>query len=97
MPQPNEELREDKIIETAERIVIDYANFSGRESAHRAEFREKTINNLRSLLTSQQQALKEKILSVIGSTVEAYHHENEKIERTIAHEIYELVSQVFNQ
>ena len=41
-------------IEIAERIVIDYANFSGRESANRAEFREKTIQNLR---TSQQKLL----------------------------------------
>ena len=48
---------EGSVIETAERIVIDYANFSGRESAHRAEFREAVIKNLRSLLLSQQEQL----------------------------------------
>ena len=35
-----------EIVETAERIVIDYANLSGRESEHRAEFREKVISHL---------------------------------------------------
>lgn len=37
---------ENKIIELAERIVIDYANLSGRENANRAEFRERTIKNI---------------------------------------------------
>ena len=41
----NEELNK-KIIEIAERIVIDYANLSGRESANRAEFRKRVIDHL---------------------------------------------------
>lgn len=43
--------KENHLIETAELIVIDYANFSGRESAHRAEFREKVIKHISSLLS----------------------------------------------
>ena len=39
-----------KIIETAERIVIDYANLSGRENANRAEFRERVIKHLTNFL-----------------------------------------------
>lgn len=91
MPQYNEELRRDiEIILTP----LEDADADGRDFIAVYEKLGRLIDRL---LTSQQQALKEKILSVIGSTVEAYHHENEKIERTIAHEIYELVSQVFNQ
>ena len=50
----NKEL-EGILIETAERIVIDYANFSGRESDNRGYFREKVINHLESLLQKQQE------------------------------------------
>ena len=32
--------------ELAERIVIDYANLSGRETANRVEFRERVIKHL---------------------------------------------------
>lgn len=38
-------------IETTERIVIDYANLSGRESENRGEFRELTEGHLDSLLS----------------------------------------------
>jgi len=34
------------IITTAERITIDYANLSGRESANRSKFRNRTIEHL---------------------------------------------------
>ena len=39
-----------KIIETAERIVIDYANLSGREDTNRAEFRKRVIEHLADFL-----------------------------------------------
>ncbi len=35
------------IIETAEKIVIEYANLSGRETANRAEFRNNVIKILK--------------------------------------------------
>jgi len=35
-----------EIITTAERITMDYANLSGRESANRSEFRKRTIAHL---------------------------------------------------
>lgn len=42
-----------KVVETSERIVIDYANLSGRESANRGEFRKCVTEHLQSfLLTS---------------------------------------------
>ena len=37
---------DDIITEVVERIVIDYANLSGRETANRAEFRERTRKHL---------------------------------------------------
>lgn len=49
------------IIQTTEKIVIDYANFSGREDAHRSEFRQKTEKNIVELYTS---LLKEEIKKI---------------------------------
>jgi hypothetical protein len=43
---PNVEPEVPEIIEIVERIVIDYANLSGRESANRAEFRELVFKNV---------------------------------------------------
>ncbi len=48
---PYDNVIESCVIELAEMIVIDYANFSGREEANRAAFRDHTINNLRSKIT----------------------------------------------
>lgn len=48
MPETLQQFKEEKIIEYAERISIDYANLSGRESAHRAEFRDRVIEHLSS-------------------------------------------------
>ncbi len=39
-----------KVTETTERIVIDYANLSGRETANRAEFRKLVDGHIRTLL-----------------------------------------------
>lgn len=41
---------EGKIIETSERITIDYATLSGRETEHRAEFRNRVTEHLTSLV-----------------------------------------------
>ncbi len=43
---------EDIVTETAERIVIDYANFSGREDTNRAAFRAETLKKVRHALQS---------------------------------------------
>lgn len=50
------------IIATAERIVIDYANLSGRESAHRAEFRNRVVEHLRTSLISLLEKYGEEII-----------------------------------
>lgn len=48
MPTPSLRKRiEAKFVEVTERIVIDYANLSGRESANRGEFRKETLEHLR--------------------------------------------------
>ena len=44
---PEGQTTHDPIEEVAERITIDYANLSGRESANRAEFRERVIQHFR--------------------------------------------------
>ena len=55
----------DILAEITERIVIDYANLSGRESEHRAEFREKVLEYLSNFyiqaIQTQLTSLKEKI------------------------------------
>jgi hypothetical protein len=48
---PDGQTHHDPIIECAERIVIDYANLSGRETANRAEFRKRVIEHLRKFFT----------------------------------------------
>lgn len=48
---PYDNIIESCVTELAEMIIIDYANFSGREEANRAVFRDHTINNLRSKIT----------------------------------------------
>lgn len=64
---PHPSGREGIIIEYAERIVIDYANYSGREDAHRAEFRQATIINLTNFLHSQLQEIQQIILKNVIS------------------------------
>ena len=59
------ETPKDKCSETVERIVIDYANLSGRESANRAEFRKRTQEHISSLLKAQ----KEKIGQIMADTL----------------------------
>jgi len=55
-PKQIEPMPKDWEKETIERIVIDYANLSGRESANRAEFRERVKLHIHSLLHQQQEA-----------------------------------------
>ena len=45
---PYNKILEEGLVETAEMIVIDYANLSGRESANRAEFRQEVLKHLTS-------------------------------------------------
>ncbi len=54
--------KESYLIEIAERIVIDYANFSGREDAHRAEFRQEVIKHLTNLLQETKEATRKEIV-----------------------------------
>ena len=49
------------IAETAERIVIDYANLSGRESANRAEFRQRVIKHLEALHRKEMEEVRQHI------------------------------------
>lgn len=42
----------DPVTETVEKIVIDYANLSGRESANRAEFRERVRKHIEQLIAA---------------------------------------------
>jgi hypothetical protein len=57
---PEGQTNYDPIIETAERIVIDYANLSGRESANRSEFRELVLGHLRRLLAFHKKQWRER-------------------------------------
>lgn len=43
----------DPITETTERIVIDYANLSGRENAPRGEFRRRVFQRLNDLMANK--------------------------------------------
>lgn len=54
-------LREGKIVETAERIVIDYANCSGREDTNRAAFRGMVTGHLNLLVDSFLSSLEEEV------------------------------------
>lgn len=47
------------VIETAERIVIDYANCSGRETENRSAFRGMVIGHLNSLLSKRDAEIRE--------------------------------------
>ena len=51
----------EKSIETTERIVIEYANLSGRGSVNRAEFRKRIHEIITSALTHQLNELKGKV------------------------------------
>jgi hypothetical protein len=46
-------------VEVTERIVIDYANFSGRESDNRAEFRARTLKNVEEAFAKIEQGARE--------------------------------------
>src|SRR3990167_2373667 len=50
---PEGQTNYDIISEIAERIVIDYANLSGRDITHRAEFRERVLKHLEKLRDSE--------------------------------------------
>ena len=52
---------EEGLVETAERIVIDYANISGRESANRAEFRQEVIKHLTTFAEKIREGIVEEV------------------------------------
>lgn len=47
-------MNKNKATEATERIVIDYANLAGRETANRAEFRKRTKVNIDAILREQK-------------------------------------------
>ena len=61
-----------KEIEIAERIVIDYANFSGRESENRGKFREKVLEHL----LFHRNTILEEIQNLIIEEILICYHEN---------------------
>jgi hypothetical protein len=54
------------------------------------------IQELRSSLKQIQERTAEICLEIVGSSVEAYHHEDENKERTALHGTYEMIKQKFN-
>jgi hypothetical protein len=52
-----ENWQEKHIVEITERIVVDYANLSGRESANRTEFRERVRVHIKQLLLSKAELI----------------------------------------
>lgn len=75
------------VVETAERLVINYANLSGREDANRAEFRKRAIELLRPAFLSVAQetrgdTLKEAIKVVRNrSNTKAYSEGDNELAR----------------
>lgn len=57
-----------KIVELAERIVIDYANLSGRETANRPEFRKRVLKHL----TEHENLVREDERERIGKIIENF-------------------------
>lgn len=67
-------------IETAERIVIEYANITGRDEQYRAIFREAVLNYLKSFASRISQATVEEVINVIPEygTMQAVGEEGKK-------------------
>jgi len=59
------QLKEKQLIGTTERIVIEYANLSGRETANRAEFR----NRVQKIVSGIQNELIEAVCEEIGKNI----------------------------
>ena len=53
MNQNQKENWQERLSEIVERIVVDYANFSGRDITHRAEFRDVTEKRLESFISTE--------------------------------------------
>ena len=71
---PNKFMKKEisKEIEIAERIVIDYANFSGRESENRGKFREEVLKHL----LSYRNTILEEVQNLIVEEILVCHKEN---------------------
>lgn len=59
--------------EIAERIVIDYANLSGRETANRAEFRVRVLKHLESLESEAERRGRIKEVQRLHKINSGYH------------------------
>jgi len=82
------------LLETVERIVIDYANLSGRESANRAEFREEVTKHLK----SHNKATILAVLEALGEEVGKMKKEKQATQGiTIRTEIDDTLIDVYNQ
>ena len=61
-PMNTDKIKEEKKeIEIVERIVIDFANLSGRESKNRAEFRKRVLNHILSYRSIVLEEVKKEI------------------------------------
>lgn len=69
---PKSEAEKD-LIEIAERIVIDYANLSGRESTNRAEFRERALGHLTTAYRKGCERGREEAIDASVPFGEAFH------------------------
>ena len=74
MTNPDEKI----LIETTEKIVIDYANLSGRESANRAVFRNATHRNLEIFIATARKEERERTLEEAIKQIRVHDspHEN---------------------
>lgn len=83
-------LRESKIVETAERIVIDYANCSGREDTNRAAFRGMVTGHLNLLVDSFLSSLEEEVKK-LPQEIQKFSGEPAMRPRVILSEILSLI------
>ena len=81
----------DPIIEIAERIVIDYANLSERESANRAKFRERVIKNLKDFVSfnNDDETIKQEINTRLWYALGDIEPDDESMKRAVE-SIYNL-------
>ncbi|MBI4092181.1 MAG: hypothetical protein HY427_03195 [Candidatus Levybacteria bacterium] len=81
---------EEKLPEITERIVIEYANLSGRESNNRARFRERISNIIFQALTEYSIATAEQIIQEL----ETNPNEDGSVSPNIQHWIEKKQSQL---
>lgn len=77
------------IIETAERIVIDYANLTGRDTDHRATFRELVIKHLTTAFDDEE--------LVIQGRLDGYDAGKQETEERVKAAIHRWTSKAWNR